>query len=171
MSILLRHPPNINIVKNGLVLWLNGKDFRNSPPTNSWRDKSGKRNNATSSNFAYTPSSGSNNYAGVIFDGVDDYVVIPNNSIFQFGSGDFSLEIRFKRMDTYINQEVIISKKFGSGGGLEAFQLYLINNQLRLEIGSTTGSYYSISTNNIIIDNVHHHIIAMRKGNTMSIYY
>ena len=42
------------VVKNGLVLWLDGKDFSNSPASSKWIDKSGKNNDATPSGFGYT---------------------------------------------------------------------------------------------------------------------
>ena len=61
-----------NIVKSGLVLWLEGKDFTNTPQTTSWRDRSGLGNNGTPINMAYTTSSGSDGVGGVVFDGVDD---------------------------------------------------------------------------------------------------
>ena len=69
-----------NIVKDGLVLWLDGKDFTNSPQTNPLLDRSGQGNNATPSGFAYTTSSGSNEDSGIVFDGVDDYVKLEGTS-------------------------------------------------------------------------------------------
>ena len=60
------------IVRNGLVLYLDGKDFSNSPPTSLWNDRSGLGNNATPSGMAYTTSSGSDGVGGVVFDGVND---------------------------------------------------------------------------------------------------
>jgi hypothetical protein len=42
-----------SIVKDGLVLWLDGRDFKNSPPTSSWKDKSGLGNNGVASGFGY----------------------------------------------------------------------------------------------------------------------
>ena len=73
---------NRGIVKNGLVLWLEGEDFFNSPPTTTWGDRSGNRNNATPSGMAYTTSSGSDGVGGVVFDGVDDNAAItfPTNT-------------------------------------------------------------------------------------------
>ena len=38
--LLLGNKKKKDIVKNGLVLWLDGKDFTNSPPTNLWKDRS-----------------------------------------------------------------------------------------------------------------------------------
>jgi hypothetical protein len=42
-----------NIVKEGLILYLNGKDFSNNPPTNLWKDRSTLNNDTIPSNFGY----------------------------------------------------------------------------------------------------------------------
>jgi len=78
------------IVKNGLVFWLEGEDFFNSPPTTTWGDRSGNRNNATPSGMAYTTSSGSDGVGGVVFDGVDDSCSLPLN----LTTGNYTLEFR-----------------------------------------------------------------------------
>jgi hypothetical protein len=47
---LLTQPPkNVGISRNGLALWLDGKDFFNSPVTTKWKDKSN-----SSSTYNYT---------------------------------------------------------------------------------------------------------------------
>jgi len=66
------------IIINGLVLYLDGKSFTNSPPSTVWNDKSGQNNNATANSFNYTTSSGSDNNGGVVFDGIDDLFTIPS---------------------------------------------------------------------------------------------
>ena len=63
------------IVRNGLKVWLEGKDFTNSPPTSVLNDRSGNGNNAVVSGMAYTGASGSDGNGGIVFDGVDDNVV------------------------------------------------------------------------------------------------
>ena len=37
--LLLGNKKKKDIVKNGLILWLDGRDFKNSPPSTLWRDK------------------------------------------------------------------------------------------------------------------------------------
>ena len=73
--LLLNNKKKKDIVKDGLKLWLEAKDFTNSPPTSQLRDRSGNGNNATPSGMAYTVSSGSDNNGGIVFDGVDDVIV------------------------------------------------------------------------------------------------
>lgn len=70
-------PPYIT---NGLVLLLDGINFRNSPQSPLWVNKIGDYNNATPYNFSYTTSSGSDGSNAVAFDGVNDYMKIPHSS-------------------------------------------------------------------------------------------
>ncbi len=64
-----------SVVKDGLVLWLDGSDFINNSSNTTWVDRSGNGNNATATNFNYDSYSGSDNKGGVIFDGVNDTVL------------------------------------------------------------------------------------------------
>jgi hypothetical protein len=61
-------------VKSGLVLYLNGYDFKNAPNTVLLPDRSAAGNNGTPANFAYTTASGSNNFGGIAFDGNNDVI-------------------------------------------------------------------------------------------------
>lgn len=80
-----------SIVQDGLKVWLEGKDFVNSPPTSQLNDRSGNGNNATPGGMAYTSLSGSDGNGGIVFDGVDDYLTIPNSTDFDFKNGDFTI--------------------------------------------------------------------------------
>lgn len=81
------------IVTDGLVLYLDGKDFTNSPPTTTWVDKSGLVNDATPSGMAYTTASGSDGLGGVMFDGVDDIVTLGVSTVGD--SASFTIELKF----------------------------------------------------------------------------
>jgi hypothetical protein len=67
-------------IKDGLILWLEGADFKNSPQTTSWIDRSDNGNNAIPNNFNYTTSSGSDGNGSVSFDGLNDNMKIPHNA-------------------------------------------------------------------------------------------
>ena len=90
--LLLNNKKKKDIVKNGLVLWLDGKDFTNSPPTGLLRDKSGNGNNATPIGMAYTTTSGSDNNGGIAFDGVDD-IMISNLAMSQ---NSYTIQLKVK---------------------------------------------------------------------------
>jgi len=90
-------------VKSGLILWLDGADFKNSPQTTTWIDRSGSGNNANVGNFAYTATSGSDGANSVVYDGVDDYVSITNPSMYT-GSFTISMTTFF----TEDNREILL---------------------------------------------------------------
>lgn len=72
----LHHSPRI--VTNGLVLCLDAANRKSYPTTgNIWTDLSNNGNNATLING---PSFSSDNRGSLVFDGVDDYGIIPFNA-------------------------------------------------------------------------------------------
>jgi len=111
------------IVRNGLVLYLDGRDFKNSPPTSLWMDRSGLGNNATPTGFAYTTASGSDGVSGVVFDGVDDIATVTNNVNFDFGSGDFTIAFSVNmNVKNVINS--IVCKRYSATSNA-SFYIYL----------------------------------------------
>jgi len=101
------------IVKNGLVLSLNGGNFTNSPPTTTLIDESGLGNNATPSGFAYTTASGSDGQGGIAFDGVDDKITVNNSTVGD--SDNFTIETQFIRPK--VVQGALISKAIDLSSG------------------------------------------------------
>ena len=70
---------NQKIVTDGLVLHLDAAQRRSYPTSGTtWTDLSGNANNGTLTNG---PTYNSANGGSIVFDGVDDYVTIPNTSI------------------------------------------------------------------------------------------
>jgi hypothetical protein len=115
------------IVKNGLVLWLDGQDFRNNPPESSWRDRSGQGNNATPSNFAYTASSGSDNAGGIVFDGIDDVITVPNKDNLALLASDFTIEVSFKLASLAPASQMLYTRRTAYNSNCEIY-IYYINN-------------------------------------------
>ena len=85
----LGHGPTV--VTNGLVLALDAAD-RNSYPGSgtAWTDLSGRGNNGTLTNG---PTYSSANGGSIVFDGVDDYISIPNSSSINPNTGSFSIVV------------------------------------------------------------------------------
>jgi hypothetical protein len=76
------------IVTNGLVLNLDAAKVDSYPGTGTtWRDLSGNNNNGTLTNGP--TFSGIGKQASIVFDGVDDYVSVPN---FDYGRTAFTAE-------------------------------------------------------------------------------
>jgi hypothetical protein len=78
------------IVTSGLVLNLDAADKNSYPDSGTtWRDLSGNGNNATLTNG---PTFSSNNGGCISFDATDDFATITSNAVFNFGTGNFTLE-------------------------------------------------------------------------------
>ena len=103
-------------VRNGLVLYLDSKDFTNSPPTASLRDRSGNNNNATPGGFAYTPTSGADGKGGVVLDGLTNIFTVPHSSSISL-SGDCTIETVIKSTNAG-QTECLLNKEVASGSGI-----------------------------------------------------
>ena len=91
----LHHYPKI--VTNGLVLCLDAANPSSYPGTGTtWNDLIGN----TNSTLVNGPTYSSSNAGIITFDGTNDYVRIPFNSIFNITSNPFSVIIWNKKNDT-----------------------------------------------------------------------
>jgi len=80
-----------NIITRGLVLHLDASALESYPGSGtSWSDLSGNNNNGTLTNG---PTFSSGNQGYINFDGTNDYVTIPDSSNWDFGTGEFSIEM------------------------------------------------------------------------------
>lgn len=111
----------------------------------------------------FSPFSADEGKWGVLFDGSNDYLILPGHSDFTFGSGNWTIEafVNVDAIDT--NYKCIFSASYG-------VQFYVYNNQLHLAINDTdnTGGYM-ISANStagqITKAGVWYHVAAYRDGN------
>lgn len=79
------------IVTDGLVLCLDAGNTKSYPRSGTiWRDISGRGNNGTLTNGAIFSNT---NGGSIAFDGSNDFILIPDNNVFDFGTGDFAVEI------------------------------------------------------------------------------
>jgi len=112
------------IVTDGLVLALDAAD-RNSYPGSgtTWSDLSGRGNNGTLTNG---PTYSSSNAGSIVFDGVDDKVTFPNNTIST--SSGMTVEVWFKTssgtkyqdifdLDDSYGVRIVTNSPFGPGAG------------------------------------------------------
>ena len=77
------------IVSSGLVLCLDAANKVSYPGSGTvWRDLSGNNNTGTLTNG---PTFNAGNMGSIVFDGTDDCVTVTPNSIFNFGTGNFSI--------------------------------------------------------------------------------
>lgn len=87
------------LVEDGLLLYLDGDDFLNDPPSATWTDNSGNSNHLTAYNLAYDATSGSDGAGGVVSDGVDDYFNTTSFSDTFAGKTEFTVFFKGKFND------------------------------------------------------------------------
>jgi hypothetical protein len=129
---------NSGINTDGLVLWLDGKDFSNSLPTTTLTDRSGSGNNAVASGFNYTSASGNDGSEAIAFDGVDDKLDL----------GMFDLPKSFT-IETYINIKSFADTGIFSKWYSEGNVSFLLSNngyKLTLHLVDAGGNFTSADT-------------------------
>jgi hypothetical protein len=169
------HSPKI--VTDGLVLALdagNTKSYTSGSTT--WFDKSGNANNGTLTNG---PTFSSANGGSIVFDGVDDYVSIPNNNSLVFGNDDFTVSIWIKTPLASTGEGTpsqwgpIISKGCGTSApsGTWWFAQNSTNsNRITFNISSNPGGTFVTGTTTPILLDGWHNIVFTRMGSTGSLY-
>jgi hypothetical protein len=112
------------IVKDNLVLDLDAAKIDSYPRAGtSWRDISGFQNNGTLTN---SPTFNISNYGSIVFDGVDDYIIVPNIPI---GTSVFSIDLWFNMNGNQVDNAALFS--VNAAGSSSNFQIsFLNNNQL-----------------------------------------
>ena len=112
-----------NIVDNGLVLYLdagNRKSYTSGSTT--WFDKSGFNNNGTLTNG---PTFDSGNGGNIVFDGADDYGIIPDSNILSFTNAQMTVSAWVNIISsiptTVGNENIIINKANYTNGWNGAF--------------------------------------------------
>lgn len=117
------------------------------------------------------------NKGNLIFDGIDDYLTIPNQSNLVFGNGDFSVNIWIKFPISSTGEGgawgPIISKGCNTtapAGTWWIAQNSTNNNRVTLNISSTTGGTFVCSVTTTTFSNGWHNVCAVRSGTTAIIY-
>jgi hypothetical protein len=157
------------IVTDGLVLWLDAGITPSYPGSGStWTDISGNRNNGTLTNG---PTYNNSNGGSIGFDGVDDYVTIPFNSDFAFGTGDFTVESWIYLTNTSKNYQMICGTHVGGAGGSGWY--YYARNALQSNgAGKQSAGYVSDVQNSqaAITANTWIHMVIRRTSGTLTFY-
>ena len=164
-----------NLVTSGLILHLDsGNSSSYSGTGTTWTDLSGNGRNAT----LYNGSSYSSLDGGkIVFDGIDDYAEVSNPPM--FGSGDFSVEVWFKRKEStlYWDGSYLISK-WSSGAnaywnewslGFGDSQSSSYGNNLNFSLEAQGGGFYGITSDEILI-NTWYQAVIVREGGTLKMY-
>jgi len=110
-----------------------------------------------------TPAGYSTSFSG------SQYLTIPDNTAFDFGSGNFTVECWF-----YLNSAVAyagIYTKRASNASYNPFQIGLEANGKTLQMyASTNGSSWAVNTGIGVSTGVWYHMAAVRNGTTLTLY-
>jgi hypothetical protein len=170
----LSHSPSI--VTSNLILALDAANPKSYPGSgNTWFDITGRGNNGTLING---PSYSSNSGGFISCDGVNDYIEILDNSIFDFGSNNFSVEHWFRKNATSSNSNYWGVNKWnsaGPGAGTNEWFVTLGNSssgigesiQFGIESGSTLYEMVIPNTPTLYLWN---QVVAIRSGAGLSVY-
>jgi hypothetical protein len=105
----LSHSPSI--ITQNLSLCLDAANPKSYPGSGTtWFDLSGNGNNGTLVNgVGYS----GDNLGSLVFDGVDDYVGCGNDASINFGTGDFTVSVWFRRFSNATTNLRLLSKAAG----------------------------------------------------------
>lgn len=159
-----------NIIKDGLVLYLNPSSPNSFYDTTSTiiKDISGNGNNGTLING---PTYNSNNGGNIVFDGTNDYGIIPYNSSFNL-TQDFTISVWVKTSSYSNNYQGIFNLCDNIPIEYNGFGI-VINNQYQkytFLIAGSGGSFdYIYMDNNFVLDQWYL-ITGVNSGGVSSLY-
>ena len=162
-----------NIVRDGLVLNLDAAKQDSYPGSGTvWRDIA---DGVIAGSLINGPTFNPNNFGSIVFDGVDDYVIIPNSTTLNITS-TITLEswINLTALANANHGEGIFSKGLSSDGNSGVYETLLISSGgvnypfFRMRIGSSTPFY---NPQNIPINlNQIYHFVSTYNGSIMRIF-
>ncbi len=163
-------------VENNLILCLDATNAKSYPGTgNTWFDLTNRGNHGTLVNG---PTYSSNLGGFISCDGTNDYIEILDNSIFDFGSNNFTVEHWVRKNATSSNSNYWGVNKWnyaGGGAGTNEWFISLGNSssgigesiQFGIESGSTLYEMVISNTPTLYLWN---QIVAIRAGAGLSVY-
>ena len=116
--------------------------------------------------YDYSQYSSAANLGSLHFDGSGDYVTAPSNAVFDFGTGDYTIESWINIPDVTSTWQAFISRGYTTTGG---WRLYKNSGNSDLRFYYTGTSYIS-ATSTGLVDNTWHHIAVVRSSGTITIY-
>jgi hypothetical protein len=138
---------------------------------------------SVSPNIPFTQNSSYSTYGSAYFDGTGDYLTIPNNSAFNFGTGDVTIECWFlmtadPAQDPDTNRNAALFNSFIASGSLASATTYGGGIDGNSSSGGTglsfaarvNGTNQVVSYTGTVTKNVWHHYAFTRTGTTANLY-
>jgi len=105
--------------------------------------------------------------SGLNFDGIDDYVSVPDSARLKFGSGDFTLELWLKTTETKKSTFFLSKFETGTAGGWGIRKTE--TNNVQFFVRDSESVTVTIK-GSVITDGNWWHIVGARRGNTFILY-
>ena len=101
--------------------------------------------------------------AALNFDGVDDYVAVPDNAALDFGLNNFTIEADFQSSVSQADYTGVVAKSInGVSDGYGGYQLVLVNNNIAAEFADNQNNFLGVSNGlqgtSILTDGNWHHL-------------
>jgi hypothetical protein len=158
------------IVRNGLVLYLDAANTVSyTSGSTTWRDISGNGNNGTLTNG---PTFSSANGGAIVFDGSNDFCLLPTNLIPYPSLATFTISLWFRSSQsnggTLFGQQDTTNPSFATGW---VPAIYLRSDGIvRVEPFWTGNTINSITTSTALNNNVWHNITTTYNSGTNQLY-
>lgn len=109
--------------------------------------------------------------ASISFDGNGDYLTVPHSTDFDFGSGDWTIELWYYRAPFGNRLQRILGKRLPSGGFQGPFLLQTdTNNNPTATFRNAAGTAFTITGDDFVLENNWHHLVIERSGNVFRLY-
>ena len=160
---------------NALVLTGDGT---NNGTNNTFLDSSGNNlpltRNGNVTQGTFSPYSMPDGYWSNYFDGTGDYLTVPDNDAWSFGTGDFTVECWYYPTGT-ASQQIIIGQWSGSTGSTTLSWVLLTSNNSSVFLraaASSDGSnvLFDLVSTSALTLNSWNHVALVRSGTTFQLY-
>lgn len=169
-----------NIVKDGLKVYLDASSptsYAQLIASTTWKDISG---NSLTGSLVNGPAFSSTSGGYITCDGTNDYIEVPDNSLLDFGSGNFTIEYWFRKLrSTNGYSDIWGPNKWNTGAspGTNEWTLGIGNGSapgngnnygFTVEVG--TSLYSTGNSVDQLSLNVWYQLIGMREGGSLKTY-
>jgi len=157
------------IVTNGLVLHLDAANSRSyTSGSTVWNDLSGRNNSGSLING---PTFSRDNGGSIVFDGVNDYCIVPNQTFNSTTGSSFTIEIIFKRNSaTPSSARPLYKMGLGSSSTDARIHFWFDDNSngaMRINYYVSGGFDRYITLNSQLLDTNFHHAVQVVDKNSL----